>query len=654
MKPPIGGTSPGRTTTLMAFISVVIAFGLVVIGHSLSLLHEAPNPIGWVVLGTLAIVSASFALKVPGVPVYLSISDAFFITSALLFGPAPATLTIALDSFIVSVRRRNSLRQLLFNTTSLAVALWTGAQMYYALSHQNPLDVSPATTMIAPLACLATVYFLLNSGLTAGVVALSKGVSPFQVWRQHFGIISLNYFAAGSAAFVFVAMVRYQGLTAIAAVVPLVLVCHLAMRSWLGRVDDANRHVTRINQLYLSTVSALSTAIEAKDGVTSDHIHRVRSYAMGLARALNVTDPAMLQAIEAAALLHDTGKLAIPEHILNKPGKLTSSEFETMKKHVTVGADILSTIDFPYPVVPIVRAHHENWDGSGYPHGLRGEDIPIGARILSVVDCFDALTSDRPYRPAMNDEAALDIIAERRGTMYDPVVVDTFRRVYQSIDVPKPQPQLEAVMRDIRLGANVPSEAPGTVPASPAIHTYSSDDLLGFVSLARLTSGSPTVRDVGAVAWSQLRQLAPRATVALFTVDESATSVVARHIAGPAADRVPTVSIGLGERITGWVAANSRSMTDADAALDLGKGDDVLRFALSTPLIADRDVVGVLTLYGPEPFGHQLALTIEMIGPHLARSLATALAAEARNPPVVSGSETPVARRRALSLVARR
>ena len=651
MTTPIGGTAPGRTTTLTAFISVVIAIGLVVIGHSLSLLREAPNPLGWVALGGLAIVSASFALKIPGAPIYLSISDAFFITSALLFGPAPATLTIAIDSFVVSVRRRNNLRQLLFNTTSPAVALWSGAQVYYALLQQNPLDrsVSPDATIIAPLACFATVYFLLNSGLTAGVVALSKGVSPLRLWREHFGIISVNYFAAGSAAFIFVVLVHYQGLAAIAAVVPLVLVCHLAMRSSLGRVDDAHRHVTRLNRLYLSTVSALSTAIEAKDGVTSDHIHRVQSYAMGLARALNVTDPATLQAIEAAALLHDTGKLAIPEHILNKPGKLTSGEFETMKKHVTVGADILSAIDFPYPVVPIVRAHHENWDGSGYPNGLRGEEIPIGARILSVVDCFDALTSDRPYRPAMSEAAALDIIGGRRGTMYDPLVVDTFRRVYHSIDVPKPQPQLQAVMRDIRLGASsVPAEASGTVPVSPAIHTYSSDELLGFVSLARLTSGSPTVRDIGVVAWSQLRQLAPRATVALFTLDESKTSVVAQHIAGPAANRVPALSIGLGERITGWVAANSRSMTDADAALDLGKGlDDVVRYALSTPLVADREVVGVLTLYGPEPFGHQLALTVEMIGPHLARALAAALTAEA----AVSGRGTHT---RVLSLVSRR
>ena len=585
----------------------------VVIGRSVYQLGDVANPLGWFALGSLAIVAASFALKIPGVPVYLSISDAFFITSALLFGPAPATVTIAIDSFVVSLRRRNSVRQLLFNTTSPAIALWSGAQVYSLLSHQNaaPGVLAPDATMIVALAGLATVYFLLNSGLLATAVALSKGVSAFAIWREHFAIISLNYFAAASAAFFLIVLVRYLGAPAVAAVLPLILVCYLAMRSSLGRVDDAQRHLARVNQLYLSTVSALSTAIEAKDGVTSDHIHRVQAYAMGLARGLNVTDPATLQAIEAAALLHDTGKLGIPEHILNKPGRLTPAEFDTMKSHVTLGADILSAIDFPYPVVPIVRAHHENWDGTGYPAGLRGEDIPIGARILSVVDCFDALVSDRPYRPAMSAAAAVEIIRERRGTMYDPLVVDTFLRIYQDIPIPTPQPQMQAAMRSLRQGVTKPShEQPAASALLRPMAGAVSDDLLGFVSLARLASGSPAVRDIGAFAWSQLRHVAPGATLALFTVDESRTSVVSRYIAGAAADRVPAMTIRVGERITGWVAANSRPMADANAALDLGTGfEDALRFALSMPLVAERDVVGVLTLYSPEPFGDQLALT---------------------------------------------
>ena len=176
-------------------------------------------------------------------------------------------------------------------------------------------------------------------------------------------------------------------------------------------------------------VETLAMAIDAKDDVTHSHVRRVQAYAAALAQELKVNDDLTLKAIEAAALLHDTGKLAIPERILNKPGGLTPAEFEQMKRHVEIGANILSLVDFPYPVVPIVRCHHENWDGSGYPAGVSGTDIPIGARILSVVDCFDALTSDRPYRPRLSDERAIAILQARKATFYDPDIVDRFIRL---------------------------------------------------------------------------------------------------------------------------------------------------------------------------------------------------------------------------------
>jgi putative nucleotidyltransferase with HDIG domain len=421
------------------YVGAVIALGGGVVAHSLYRLPFVPDPSTWLLLTVLAVVAATFAIKVPGIPVYLSISDAFFISTGLLFGPAPAALTIAVDSLLVSLRRRNGRRQLLFNVTSSALALWCGTHVFYALTGQAPLGgnlAKPTNAMILPLACLTAVYFGLNSGLTALAVALSKGVSPWRFWRDHLAVLSVNYFAGASASFLLLVLVHYVGLGAfavgaLAVVMPLIFVTHLAARSWLGRVEDAQRHLRDVNRLYTSTISAFSTAIEAKDGVTSDHVHRVQAYAIGLARALDVTDEATLKALEAAALLHDTGKLAIPEHILNKPGKLTAHEFETMKAHVEIGAEILAAIEFPFPVVPIVRAHHERWDGSGYPRGLRGEEIPIGARILSVVDCFDALTSDRPYRPALDEASALDVLRQGRGTMYDPAVVDTFCQVFR-------------------------------------------------------------------------------------------------------------------------------------------------------------------------------------------------------------------------------
>jgi putative nucleotidyltransferase with HDIG domain len=211
------------------------------------------------------------------------------------------------------------------------------------------------------------------------------------------------------------------------------LVLYVTFRTSMARVADANKHVEDVNALYLATVQTLAAVIDAKDRVTHSHIRRVQGYAVELAKAVGVRDEMHLKAIQAAAVLHDTGKIAVPEAILNKPGPLSTEEYAVMKRHATVGADIISSINFPYPVEPIVRHHHENWDGTGYPAGLVGTEIPIGARILAVVDCFDALTSDRPYRARMTDADALEIIAERRSNMYDPLVVDTFFKIYSDL-----------------------------------------------------------------------------------------------------------------------------------------------------------------------------------------------------------------------------
>jgi putative nucleotidyltransferase with HDIG domain len=631
--------------SLSRYIACVTGLGALVVAYSAYALPSVPHPLGWIVFGVLGIIAAWFPIKVPGVPVYLSISDTFFITSALLFGPAPATVTIALDSLVISWRRRNQVRQLLFNFSGSAIALWCGVQAYYRLSGQPPLAGAPSIDgwTIGPLMVLAAIYFGLNSGLTAVAVALSKGLSPIRVWRQHFAIVSLNYFAAASASFFLIVLTRSVGVSALVAVMPLICICYLAMRSWLGRVEDAQRHIDKVNQLYMSTIGAFSTAIEAKDGVTSDHVNRVQAYALGLARALSITDPQMLQALEAASLLHDTGKLAVPEHVLNKPGRLTPAELETMQAHVEVGADILSSIDFPYPVVPIVRAHHESWDGSGYPRGLRGEEIPIGARILSVVDCYDALTSDRPYRAAMSEQDAIAIIVERRGTMYDPHVVDTFLRVYRDI-VPnlEQRPALQSAVKRIRRVHQPPALKPATPSSAELTAADSSDELLAFVSLARMASRTATLRDVGVLASGYLRQLAPGATLAIATVDTLRGTLVVQHAVGSAATRVVGLSIDIGYRVSGWVAANWQPMVNADAKLDLDGLAEDLRFALSMPLVAENRLMGVLTIYSHEQFGDLQSRRVEMITPHLAAALAS-----------IDGASTPKSGRE-LRVVARR
>jgi putative nucleotidyltransferase with HDIG domain len=627
--------APTPSRWLGRYAGAVTIAGLGVIGYSLSQLPTTPQPTGWLALGALALVMARFALKLPGVAAHVSISDTFLFTSALLFGPAPATVTIALDSLLMSWRRRHNRLQLLFNPTSNALSLWCGAWVYTGLAAMGGATAEPGQDgagMLLPLAGMTAVYFLLNSGLTSVAIALTRRVPTFQLWREHFLPISVNFLAAASASFSLVVVLHHAGLVAAAAVLPLIFVFYITMRACVGRLDDARSHIDKVNKLYLSTVGAFATAIEAKDGVTSDHIQRVRRYALELARALDVTDEPTLLALEAAALLHDTGKLAIPDHILNKPGRLTAYEYETMKLHADAGADILSSIDFPYPVVPMVRGHHENWDGSGYPAGLRGDAIPLGARILSVVDCYDALTSDRPYRSAMTDSEAMLLILERRGTMYDPVIVDAFVRIDRSVGRSEDQqpvvtPALQRLGDVARNGAGAAHTAALTGGGPTA---GIPEELLAFVSLAHVASHRASPADVARLTWGPLQQVVPNASVALYTIDEETHTLSASFAAGSGAGALTALRFGIGERISGWVAANQRPMINADGDRDLaGPAPASLRYAVALPLIAGGRPVGVVTIYGAEQFRDDQVRRLELIVPHLAEAIA---AVEVREP----------------------
>jgi putative nucleotidyltransferase with HDIG domain len=174
---------------------------------------------------------------------------------------------------------------------------------------------------------------------------------------------------------------------------------------------------------------ALARAIATRHRATYEHAERVRQYAIALAEQAGIADPQLLHTIQTAALLHDIGKLAIPDRLLDKPGPLTSDEYDQVKQHAAIGADILSGVPFPGPLALLVRHHHENWDGTGYPDGRRGDAIPIGARVLAIVDCYDALTSDRPYRRALAHNSAIAMIYERRGSMFEPTMTDAFLQI---------------------------------------------------------------------------------------------------------------------------------------------------------------------------------------------------------------------------------
>ena len=360
---------------------------------------------------------------------------------------------------------------------------------------------------------------------------------------------------------------------------PLLIITYLTFKTSFNRIDDATRHLDEVNRLYLSTIETLATAIDAKDQVTHGHIRRVQRHTLALAKELGVKDETQLKALEAAALLHDTGKLVVPEHILNKPGRFSAGEYERMKLHAAAGADILSAISFPYPVVPIVRHHHENWDGSGYPDGLRGTDIPIGARILSVIDCFDALTSDRPYRRRLSDREAMDILMQRRGTMYDPLIVDTFATVKESLEATA----LARTSFQQLKGVSGPRETGECT----------------WLVLAGTASGSMTTSfALDKQCWAHFWRRHQATLAILYLRDYSSDTSIA-VVASPSLGReYESNTMPLGSGITGWVIANGRSMVNADAALDFAAAPSPkVSRCVSVPLVVEGETVGALACY---------------------------------------------------------
>jgi putative nucleotidyltransferase with HDIG domain len=345
-------------------------------------------------------------------------------------------------------------------------------------------------------------------------------------------------------------------------------------------------------------------AVDAKDQITHGHIRRVQVFALELAKRLGVVDDRQIKALEAAALLHDMGKLGIPEHILNKPGRLTDAEFSRMKQHADLGADLLSSIRFPYPVIPIVRHHHENWDGSGYPCRIAGTDIPLGARILSVVDCFDALTSDRPYRPRLSTEEAFRILRERRGAMYDPLVVDTFIRAHSEI-----APIAIRAGQESRSvwNAELPSRPNEANTASPLRQIRANASESGLLVQYRrgIVNAESPVAMLEAAAQC-LRHLMPATVVALFTNESRSNDLICMATIGDDHEVIRRLIIPIGQRISGWAAANGRTVVNADATLDLAEiavmFEPPLRSTISAGM-KDGEHISVLTAYSTRENG---------------------------------------------------
>jgi diguanylate cyclase (GGDEF)-like protein/putative nucleotidyltransferase with HDIG domain len=600
------------------FVSSVIAVGAVLLVYFFPLnSFRSPDPILLLLL-MLSSITSVFKVNLPLARSgsTMSVSYAVDFASLLLLGPNQTMIVAAVSAWsqcTFRIKERNPLYRTFFSMGCLVITVQAAGVVYRWLMDPATLATQEFTPWILalpkPLVGVATTYFVINTAMIATAIALSTRQNMVKVWNENFLWSAPSYFVgAGAAALAFgiFNFLSIRWLLPLAAA-PLWLTYH-GYKMYMGRIDDEQRHVREMADLHLATIEALALAIDAKDQTSQSHIRRVQLYAAALARALGMSEND-IQGVKTAALLHDIGKLAVPEHILSKPGPLTPEEFQKIRAHPKVGADIISAVPFPYPVSPLILSHHERWDGKGYPAGLKGEDIPLGARILSVVDYFDALMAERPYHKAMGFDAAVGLLQQEAGKGLDPRVVDKFIELLPALQ--RDALTLEQVMRRASTSEEQPNAvgmpATGLMP-EPAKKNVFDDialahrEIYALYEIAQAMGTSLGVADTMALISAKLSNLVPFSCAALFLYDEDSETLRCRFATGVDAEIIQQITVHTGEGLTGWVARNRRALVNARPSADLeaaGRSDlqTNLQSALVCPLLFSERFIGTLSVY---------------------------------------------------------
>ncbi len=609
------------------FVGVTASAGALVLVVAFAGWHP-DNLIKFLCYLVLAVLASTMKVRLPGMESTMSVHFLFVLLGILELS-LPETLAIGCAAALIQslwrTKQKPEMIKVIFNLLSMTPpAIW----MTYSAYHHSEGYLRNSTPLLLMIA--AFTYFLTNTVPVSAVIALSGGASLRKTWSETY-FWSLPYYLVGAAIAGLVSYSnRFIGWENALLIVPVMYWIYRSYQLYLGRLEDEKRrveiearqvevekrHVEEVCALHLRTIEGLALAIDAKDHTTHEHLHRVRTYAVEIAKDLGLSGED-LDALRAAALLHDIGKLAVPDHIINKPGRLTPEEFEKMKIHPVVGAEILEKVAFPYPVAPIVRAHHEKWNGKGYPDGLMGEEIPIGARILAAVDCLDALASDRQYRKALPLDEAMKKISEDAGIAFDPSVVRILERRYLELE------ELAVRTRDAARGDSAilqrcveRGENPAAGFESDPLHRRGSQaDFLSSIASARqeahtlfelsqdLGSSLSLDENLSLVAM-RLRKLVPYDSIVAYI--KKSDQLLPEFVSGDNFRQLSSLVIPIGTGLCGWVAQNVRPILNGNPTVENGfvhdpKNPTEPRSALAVPLEGVNGLVGVLALYQAEP-----------------------------------------------------
>jgi diguanylate cyclase (GGDEF)-like protein/putative nucleotidyltransferase with HDIG domain len=629
------GSWRGLPWSARLFISLIVIAGMGALIYG-GIHQSSKNIAEFICYLGIAILASRLKVSLPGITGTLSVNFLFILIGVLELS---FTETLILGSVSMLAQclypEPPQAIQVTFNVCACAAS----TALAYLIYHHPMANLLIGSRPIL-LGLSATVYFIANAGSIATVISLTERRPLMRILvRCYFWSFPYYLVGAGIAGAIVWFNETFNWETSLL-LVPAVYLIYRSYRLYLSKLEDEKRHVEEMADLHLRTIEALALAIEAKDHTTHEHLQRVRIYAIEVAKELGLSG-AELEALNAASILHDIGKLAVPEHIISKPGRLTPEEFEKMKIHTLVGAEILERVRFPYPVVPIVRAHHEKWDGSGYPMGLKGAEIPIGARILSAVDYLDALASDRQYRRALPLRDVMQKLATESGKSFDPKIVEILQRRYEQLertaqaksaeDANAPLSTAIKIERGLEPAAGFESAKAPDYAGREATFLSSiaaaRQEVQALFELSQDLGASLSLGETLSVFSVKLKPMVPYDAIAIYIKREE--ELVPEYVNGDNYRLFSSLRIPVGQGLSGWVAQNRKPIVNGNPSVEPGYLNDpskfsTLRSALAVPLEGVAGVIGVLALYR----GERDAFTSDHLRILLAVSSKMALAIE--------------------------
>lgn len=627
------------------FTLIVSAIGTFVLIYSIYRLGQEPVRLDWLlVLAITMLVSWRAEIWIPGVRSKITLSDTFVCIAMLMLGPWAATALASIDGLAKSPRGqgKNMGATALINMGAMNVAVLSASvltigvfgrldHLLYSRDHLDELALA--------IGLITLTNYLVNSSIAATAMAVFRGREVFRTWVDDYLWTLPAFFIGALAAGVICKAITVFGFYSFVISLPILFFTYVAIKKYLGRVEMSNKHIEGLTKLHLATVESLTMAIDAKDELSRGHIQRVRTLAEALARAVHYPEDQM-EGLKAAALLHDIGKLAVPEYILSKPGKLSAAEYSKVMIHPVVGADILSNVEFPYEVVPIVKHHHEKYDGTGYPSGLKGEDIPFGARILTIVDCYEALTTDRPHRPRFARQQALELMRAETGRTFDPAILEVFLEMIDSLEdaMPPLSARPVSLLGVEHVTADRPLErklrlAPRTATEKALRDIAAAQrEVLSLYEISQTLGSTLKLSEVLPIVAAKLENIANFTTLVIYLAEGN--RLRAAYVVGKNAEALKGVEMHVGEGGAGWVAEHRQVLIGGSPLADLqrpiGPVAAAYRSTAIFPLVHEDSLIGTLALYCEEDRGYSAdeVRLLETISHHTASAVHNALVFE--------------------------